>query len=319
MTAKSLLPAALCAAVLLAAAGPARAHGLAGKRFFPSTLTVEDPFVADELTLPSVLHIKRPARGDEPARLETQVSGELSKRITPTLGLTLEGEWLHRDPEGRQSHSGFGNLELGLKYQFFTSQAHETVLSAGFGWEPGGTGRRAVGAESFDMFKPALFFGKGLGDLPEALAWLKPLAVTGTVGGLIPGRGSTRAIETGEDETAVEFERHPDVFQWGLVIEYSLPYLQSFVRDVGLPAPWSRLIPVVEVEFQHPLDRGQSGKFTGTVNPGIIWAGRFFQVGVEAVVPVNERTGKNVGVRAMLHFFLDDLFPGSLGRPLFGN
>jgi hypothetical protein len=28
------------------AAGPAWAHGTAGKRFFPATLTIEDPFVA---------------------------------------------------------------------------------------------------------------------------------------------------------------------------------------------------------------------------------------------------------------------------------
>jgi len=40
---------------------------------------------------------------------------------------------------------------------------------------------------------------------------------------------------------------------------------------------------------------------------------------VEAIIPINERTGTNVGVIAQLHFFLDDLFPDSLGRPLFGG
>ncbi len=39
-------------------AGPAWAHGVAGKRFFPATLTIEDPFVAAELALPTVLHVK---------------------------------------------------------------------------------------------------------------------------------------------------------------------------------------------------------------------------------------------------------------------
>jgi hypothetical protein len=29
--------------------GLAFAHGIAGQRFFPSTLTIDDPFVADEL------------------------------------------------------------------------------------------------------------------------------------------------------------------------------------------------------------------------------------------------------------------------------
>ncbi len=31
-----------------------RAHGFAGQRFFPATIATEDPFVADELSLPTV-------------------------------------------------------------------------------------------------------------------------------------------------------------------------------------------------------------------------------------------------------------------------
>ena len=321
MTTRILLAGLLAAAAVAAAAAPASAHGLAGKRFFPATLVVDDPFVADELSLPTVSHIKRPASEDQPQTRVTEVSGELSKRITPHLGFSLGGDWLNLDKDGKQDHSGFGNLEVGLKYQFFTSEAHETILSAGIGMEIGGTGRSLVGAESFDVFKPALFFGKGLGDLPDALAYLKPFAITGTVGGELPGRNSTRRIRPGEDdgEIDIEKERHPDVFTWGLALQYSIPYLQSFVRDVGLPAPLSRMIPVVEVEFQYPLNRGQSGQFTGTVNPGIIWAGRFFQIALEAIVPVNDRTGKNVGIRGQLHFYLDDLFPTTLGKPLFGK
>src|SRR5262249_62038704 len=38
----------------------AAAHGMAGQRFFPSTLTIDDPFVADELSLPTILPLKQP-------------------------------------------------------------------------------------------------------------------------------------------------------------------------------------------------------------------------------------------------------------------
>jgi hypothetical protein len=41
------------------------------------------------------------------------------------------------------------------------------------------------------------------------------------------------------------------------------------------------------------------------------------QLGIEAAIPINSRTGKNVGVLGLLHFFIDDLFPRSLGRPIF--
>jgi hypothetical protein len=316
---RRLVSLALSLLVLTLVTPPAGAHGLAGKRFFPSTLGIDDPFVSDELTLPSILHIKRPASGDEPATRETSISGELSKRITRFFGISLESELTHLDPDNAPTLTGFGNLEIGLKWQAFTSAEHEALVSLGLGWEVGGTGRKATGAESFDVVTPSIFFGKGFGDLPSSLDLLKPLALTGLVGLEIPTRSSTRTVKVDGDEVEEEIERHPHVLKWGFALEYSLPYLTSFVRDPGLPSFFRRLIPLVEVELQTPLDRGQGGRTTGTVNPGIIWAGRFFQVGVEAVVPINERTGKNVGVRAMLHFFLDDLFPTSFGRPLFGQ
>jgi hypothetical protein len=50
-------------------------------------------------------------------------------------------------------------------------------------WDVGGTGRKAVGAESFDTLTPLLLFGKGLGDVSEALVLLRPLAIAGLVGG----------------------------------------------------------------------------------------------------------------------------------------
>jgi len=34
---------------------------------------------------------------------------------------------------------------------------------------------------------------------------------------------------------------------------------------------------------------------------------------------VNSRGGSHVGWIAQLHFFLDDLFPTTIGRPIFGK
>ena len=239
--------------------------------------------------------------------------------------MSLEGELAVLDPQHQPTLAGFRNLEIGLKYQLITNAPHEFVLSLGAGWEVGGTGRKALESPSFDIVKPAVFFGKGFGDLPDSLEFVKPFALTGFVGADIPTRTSTTNTkitfdpDSGEFEVEKEIERNPNVFRWGLVLQYSLPYLQQFVRDVGLPAPLNRIIPLVEVDFQYPLDRGRAGKFTGTVNPGLIWAGKYVQLGLEAIVPVNDRTGKNVGVRGQVHFFIDDIFPGTLGRPLFGQ
>ena len=314
------LSAAVAAALVLGVwPALAAAHGLAGKRFFPSTLTIDDPFVSDELSLPTFFHIKQPGDSGTPPGQVTSLSGEFSKRIFPDLGLTLAGDWNLLDPASNgKTESGTGNLEMTLKYQFFTSAAHETILSAAFGWEAGGTGRKKIGAESFDVFKPALLFGKGLGDLPDQLAWMKPFAVTGLVEGVLPTRSGNKTFSLNDDgDLDIEIEKNPNVLHWGFAVMYSLPYLQSFVKDVGLPAIIRQLIPIVEIDINNPLDRGFAGKTTGTVNPGIIWAGKYFQLGLEAVVPINARTGKNVGIRGQVHFFIDDIFPNTLGKPLF--
>jgi hypothetical protein len=47
---------------LISFAGPlsASAHGFAGDRFFPATITTDDPFAASELSLPTVSAIRQP-------------------------------------------------------------------------------------------------------------------------------------------------------------------------------------------------------------------------------------------------------------------
>jgi hypothetical protein len=308
--------ASISGAVLVAlcwpAATPVHAHGFAGKRFFPATLATDDPFVADELSLPTIFYQKSPASDGDPASRETDFAIDVSKRITENFGIGLGATYKTIRPEGADSQRGFDNLAASIKYKFYENDAHEAIMSAGVDWDIGGTGARRVGAESFSTVTPGIFFGKGFGDLPDNVKFLRPLAITGLVGIGIPSRSSTTTIG---DDGDVDIERNPHTLQWGFSIQYSLPYLQSFVQDVGLKAPFNRMIPVAEFAMSTALDRGASGT-TGTVNPGIIWAGQDIELAMEAVIPVNHRSGNSVGVLAQLHFFLDDLFPQTIGRPL---
>ena len=293
-------------------------HGFAGARFFPATLSTDDPFVADELSLPTVSTIRTP---DDGGTRESDISVEIAKCITPQFAIEIGETLTVLNWHEEHSANGFGNLQLGGKYQLVKNAEHETIVSVGLGVEIGGTGSPSIGADSFSTWEPAIFFGKGFGDLPEALRILKPLALTGVAGIAIPSSVSTRTITVNE-QTAnrdVDIERHSDVLKWGFALEYSVIYLQSQVQDMHLPAPVDRLIPLVEFAMETPLNRRPAGPTTGTINPGVIWAAKYFQVGVEAVIPINEHTGNNVGVIAQLHFFLDDLFPHTIGRPLFGE
>lgn len=299
-------------ALVVAAAAPAAAHGLIGQRFFPATLAIDDPFVADELSLPTVSHIRLPGDGtlDNPPTRETDISAEFSKRLTPDLGISISPTYSFFDPDQGMSTKGFDNLEISLKYVFWKNAEHETLLSAGVSWDVGGTGSKKIGADSFDTVTPHLFFGKGFGDLPEAVEFLKPVALTGALGLGIPTRRYTKTYGLDDDgNLQISKDINPQSFDWGFSVQYNLQYLQSFVRDVGLPAPFNRMIPLVEFAMQTPIEGPEVGRTTGTINPGVIWFGRYMQLSLEAVVPVNGRTGRNLGVLAQIHFYLDDIAP----------
>jgi len=299
-------------ALALRMAAPAQAHGLIGKCFLPATLAIDDPFVADELSFPTVSHIKTPASSDTPATKETDISAEFSKRLSPNLGVSLGGTYKILDQEHDVTLKGFDNMDVTLKYVFFKNAEHQALVAAGLGWNVGGTGSPDVSANSFDTVTPQIFWGKCLGDLPDEVAFLQPLVFTGVFGVAMPTRHGNKSVSVDPDTGAADIHTtaNPSIAQWGFSVQYDLYYLQSFVRDVGLPAPFKRMVPLVEFVMQTPLDDPKTaGQTTGTVNPGIIWFGRYVQIGIEAQIPVNERTGKNVGILGQLHFYLDDIAP----------
>jgi hypothetical protein len=296
-----LLPA--CATALLAPSVPTLAHGFAGNRFFPATLAIDDPFVADELSLPTFQAIRQP--GDQPTKT-FDLSADLALKLTPNFGIEIGDGYQFQKALGSRLHTGFDNLEVSGMYQFFVNADHEAILSVGVDAEIGGTGSKAVDADSFSTVTPTLFFGKGFGDLPDSVWILRPFAVTGQIGVSFPTRSSDKE------------EKVPNNLEWGLALEYSLIYLQSQVKDIGLRAPFDRLIPLVEFPMETPLNRGRMPT-TGTVNPGLIWSGKYFQLGLEAVIPINSHTGNNVGVLAQIHFYLDDVLPKLFGKPLLGD
>ena len=294
------------------------AHGFAGARFFPATLTTDDPFVADELSLPTLQTFHTPDGG---GTREFDVSIDLAKTITPYLDIEIGIDEVNLFPHAGHNKTGFSNLSLGSKFQFYVNAPHETILSLGIDIDVGGTGSRQVGRDAFTTWSPGLFFGKGFGDLPGGLSWLRPLALTGNVSVDVPGSASSRSYGDVDPATGlrdVEVDRHAVALETNFALEYSLIYLQSNVRDLGLRKPFDRLIPLVECVVTTPLNRGQGGLTTASVNPGVIWSGSCCQFGVEALIPVNARSGSRVGVLAQVHFYLDDLFP-KVFKPLFGG
>jgi len=306
--------AALAAALIAISQTGASAHCFVGGRFFPATAGIDDPCVADELSLPTVSWFKT---GDDPPSRQTDVSVEYSKRITDTFGISIGSTWTHLRPFGLPSQSGFQNLETTFKYQFLTLPQYEFVMSAGLSVEWGNTGAAGVGAEPFTTYTPTLWFGKGFGDLPDSAGWLRAFGMTGQLGYSIPSKSSSVTFDP--DTGDADIELRPRFLNYGFTLQYSMPYLKSSVVDLGLPDFINRLVPIIEGSFQTPVGNSQGTGLitTGTINPGVIWVGNTFQVALEAIVPINRASGTGVGGLVQLHFYLDDIFPKSIGVPLF--
>ena len=278
----------LAGAIILPSA--ADAHGVLGDRFFPATISSDDPFAADELALPTITHFNH----------ETDYNFDYSKSIFPGFAIGIGAGYADARPPGDVPATGFSNLDISPTVELFRDPKAEFILSAGLDWEIGGSGSRAV-ADRFSTYTPTIKYGKGFGDLPDSLSYLRPLAITGTLGYAIPGTSAvSKSIE------------------WGGAVEYSLLFLQTNVRDQGFSNFVAHLTPVVEYAFSSPVETGGGGT-TGTINPGLIWSGQVEQFAIEAMIPVNQASGSTVGVIAQLHFYIDDMFPGTLGTPLFGG
>jgi hypothetical protein len=305
------------AIALAASFSAASAHCVVGNRFFPATLAIDDPCVADELSLPTVSWTKS---GDIPPVREIDISAEFSKRITDNFGISISPTWTHLRVPGGPNASGFQNLETSFKYQFLTVPSAEFVMSASVDVEWGGTGAAQVGADRFSTITPTLFAGKGFGELPDAVRWLRPFAVTGQAGYAIPT--SSRTITGFDADSGLpNVDQNPSFWVYGASLQYSMPYLKSHVIDLGLPDVVNRLIFLVEAQFSTPAANNQLANLrtTGTINPGVVYTGDKYQLAVEAIVPINRDSGGNVGVIAQLHLYLDDIFPQSIGRPLLAS
>jgi hypothetical protein len=214
-----------------------------------------------------------------------------------------------------------------LKYVPYQNAEHEFIVAVGGQVVWGETGNDSIAGptEESSLLVARGFVGKGFGDLENE--WLRPFAVTGE----IDYTWSTHPFDvTGVDQFGnVLFSRTPTVLTYGATLQYSLLYMNSFVHEV--PPFFRNLIPTVEFVAATPVSNiGPSapGAVIGThetlatVQPGVFYIGRLgplaFELGAEAVIPINHASGRHVGAMAVLDFFLDDIFPDTIGKPLFG-
>jgi len=302
MSRSTRLGAAACAAAL-ACCPHANAHVIVGPRVFPVTLTLDDPGVADEATLPQVVL----APGSDGSH-QYQIQWEYDKRITPTTALIYNQGYDIITNHGAKNNTGFENVVITGKWQAYTNADTESVVSLGVIREfAGGAATQSIGGDSYGSTAPTIYFGQGGGFLPVPL--LRPLAVTGELSYVFADR---RLNSTGDNNG------NPDAWSGGLSIQYSIPYLQAQVKDIGLTGVLGGLIPLVELTYFTPADGPAYGNPpTFQIAAGAIYLAGAYQIGLEALFPGNTATGTHPGFIAQVHVFLDDIFPDSIGKPIF--
>jgi hypothetical protein len=296
----TLCAATACAIMILTAPNALRAHGLEGDRFFPPTPLTDDPFAVDELSLPEIQY--NPAGASN----EIDITGSLSKEIFPKFALSISDTYVNLNPKGGPAQDGFSNLGFNAKYQLWEIPEHEFILSIGSDFTLGGTGSKAIQTSSvpyqyYTTYTPNLYLGKGFNELPDCLKFFRPLAVTTVTGyDLYANAAASNALE------------------WSGSLQYSIPYLQEHVEDVGIPRPFRDMIPLVEFQMTTPTNK-MAVPTTGTINPGILWEGKYCQISGEVSIPINSRSGPAVGGLIQAQVFIDDLFPKIFGHPIFGS
>ena len=309
VTLKRLIAASVVATV---APSAANAHGIAGNRFFVGTLTFDDPSIADEAIVPDFSTLNHPVAGGN--AVDNRFDWSFTRLLTPVLQVQIDSGWIHRNwPTARTS--GFATTDVGIKSEIYRSNQHEMLVAAGALWGIGHSGAQAVGADEPNSIQPGVFFGKGFGDLPDGLAWLRPFAVTGAFVDELPF-GAALGLNAPSGKAQSVLVPFVETLHWGLSLQYSTYYLTS--RFTGGPPkdePLNQLLPLVEFSFDTP--RGQNT--AATMNPGLAYVAVAWQLAAEVIVPLNREGGSSTGFRAQLLFFLDDLIPKLFDKPLLSD
>ncbi len=297
----------------------AAAHGLAGPHMFVSTLIIDDPNVADEVSLPTFFWLPQSTDPGTPAQQLHQLNVEFDKRITRNFGFSLATgySWLHTP--GAKTANGWQNLEIGLKYKVYVNPEHEFMMSVGVRREfartgANGTNGAALGNDDSSSTTPTIYFGKGFGDLP--IGWLRPFAMTGELGYQIADR-KLKIVGT-DLASGNPLFNNGGSNQWtgGLSIQYSLRYLASQVKDYGLPEFVNKLTPLIEVAWSSPASRPNQSSTQYLIAAGVNYTATNYAFSVEALIPGNKQTGSHMGLVAQFHLYFDDLLPTSLGKPI---
>jgi len=141
------------------------------------------------------------------------------------------------------------------------------VASVGLIVDIGGIGHSDF-EDTFTTLSPNFYFGRVRRSAGQLSALFQPLAVTAQL-------GQSFALRTAP----------ANVFDWGFAIEYSIPYLQQHVKDIGLPARSRISFRWWEFAMTNDREPRRSEPYHWNNQPSVLWITDYYELGVEANIP----------------------------------
>ena len=301
--------------VCFLSATPAFAYGVVGGREFVEPFVTEDANVMNAVMVQGCFVHRRD--GDR-----QEIVYEIEKKLTPGMSVFLMhgANWNFREEESMgacpameepmgmapvmeegeaeakrpAAHSGFQNLQVGVKRQVYRSESHEALVSVAAELEVP-TGSERAGAMSHPMAGFMLLYAKGLGDLPPRFSWVRPLAVQGDI----------------MFETPLGVGRPENMLAWNLAFQYHLGILHEML---SFPKALEHLVFLSEFSFETPVNGPARGRTEAFVTPGVVWKAKKFQLGVALHMPMTQGE-ERLTVLPTAAIFYEEIFP-ALGRTL---
>lgn len=193
----------------------------------------------------------------------------LEKAVAPRSSISIYAglQRINTDGDGA---SGWDNVQLNFKQTLIWLERQEFVLSVGPSIAVP-TGDRNVGAESHPREGFEMLFDKGFGDLPDAVAWLRPVA--------IEGGAAWQGKLTGAKD---------DLISGYLELEYSLGYLNDYAGGFHVMRELRGFTPHLDFDYSQYLAAHRNPTLPSfELTPGVAWLNSIFEVNIGAHFGVN--------------------------------
>jgi hypothetical protein len=255
--------------------------------------------IAEDATLNNNLNLIEPRWQKSSQGRTLELGFGIEKMLSPRLEVEVGGAWDSISPHDGRSGSGFGDVDLKLKYVFLEQPNFQVAVAPQLSFPT----QSAIAGEPTQSQAGGLLSWGGRFGTRNEIGWtryLRALEFQGDVGYShgFGGRGS-------------------DEIFFDPVLDYSLPYL-GYATGVQTPWPLRNLCVFTEFNFDQLLDGSGDGSLSLFATPGLAYLADTYQITVGVQVPLTHGAEQNTQTAVVGAFliFLDKLNP-TFGRMLF--